>query len=288
MQVALENVPVNGPLGVTIERWQNGKDSRTVSTYATSTYTILEHEGHTYSLIQGEAIPDAASAALKSILHPGPSPEDLAGTTPELRKQNFGKATLDCVMLTRPIVNLASAPLGLFPTYCLSSGDRLNVSYDFGSQTVLRKQVGKFLDHEVTMESSVLSGEHLLATGKVLALSTFVPKQDEFEPSPEMVASAVTVIISGGVIQGQRIKAVQPIYPESARRSRISGTVLLKACIGMDGHVRSLTPVNGPDPSLVLAAILAVRQWVYKPYLLNGVPTDINTTITVNFNLRPS
>jgi protein TonB len=60
----------------------------------------------------------------------------------------------------------------------------------------------------------------------------------------------------------------------------------LRALIGRDGHIYDLRPVTAPDTALAGAALLAVRQWTYKPYLLNGLPTEVDTTITVNFNLN--
>ena len=86
---------------------------------------------------------------------------------------------------------------------------------------------------------------------------------------------------------GHIVNKVTPVYPASARAAHIGGTVVLHAIIGRDGHIRSLRPVSAPDTDLTLAAIDAARQWTYKPFLLNGEPTDVDTTITVNFNLNP-
>src|SRR4029077_4677223 len=67
---------------------------------------------------------------------------------------------------------------------------------------------------------------------------------------------------------------VEPIYPDDARRARVEGSVILQIIIGTDGAVKSLKVLQGP-PSLVPAAAAAVRQWRYKPYLLNGKPTEV-------------
>jgi protein TonB len=92
--------------------------------------------------------------------------------------------------------------------------------------------------------------------------------------------------ILGGVIAGNRVSFTQPVYPESAKANHQSGTVILRAIIGRDGHVHSLRPANTADPDFVIAAIAAVRRWTYKPYLLNGVPTEVHSMITVNFALN--
>jgi TonB family protein len=81
------------------------------------------------------------------------------------------------------------------------------------------------------------------------------------------------------------VHAVQPVYPELARRNRIQGTVVLQATIGKDGRVRNLKPISGPK-ELYQAAVAAVQQWRYKPYLLNNEPVDIDTKLTIDFRLR--
>jgi periplasmic protein TonB len=59
----------------------------------------------------------------------------------------------------------------------------------------------------------------------------------------------------------------------------------LQAVIGISGQILSLSPKNGPDPALIKAAMDAVRQWLYFPTLLNGVPVEVVTTIEVEFHL---
>lgn len=85
-------------------------------------------------------------------------------------------------------------------------------------------------------------------------------------------------------MQGQLVRQVQPRYPEIARTIHLSGTVRLEAIIGIDGTVRSLNLLNG-NPILARAAVDAVRQWRYRPTLLNGAPVEVETYITVNFVL---
>lgn len=91
--------------------------------------------------------------------------------------------------------------------------------------------------------------------------------------------------ISQGVAQGLLIKRVQPVYPPSALSMHLQGAVELLATIGKDGSVTNLKQISG-DPSLGRAAMDAVRQWKYRPYLLNGEPLEIQTQITVNFKAQ--
>jgi TonB family protein len=92
-----------------------------------------------------------------------------------------------------------------------------------------------------------------------------------------------TVRMSGGVAAGMIKARVQPVYPPDAKAAGIQGAVVLDAIIGEDGKIQSLNVLSGP-PELTKSAIDAVSQWVYKPYLLNGEPTAVETTITVNYS----
>lgn len=83
------------------------------------------------------------------------------------------------------------------------------------------------------------------------------------------------------------VRRVAPIYPDDARQAKVQGVVKLDIVIAVDGSVKSLKVVQGA-PSLVPAAADAVRQWRYKPYLLNGKSTEVATTVTVTFSLDAS
>jgi protein TonB len=91
--------------------------------------------------------------------------------------------------------------------------------------------------------------------------------------------------ISGGVIAGNIITKTTPVYPPIARAAHQGGTVVLHAIISKAGTIESLTVISGPA-MLQGAALDAVKTWKYKPYLLNGEPTEVDTTIMVNFNLN--
>src|SRR6202043_4253979 len=98
------------------------------------------------------------------------------------------------------------------------------------------------------------------------------------------VATPQRVRVSAGVTSGLKVKDVNPFYPPLARQARIQGTVLLRAQIGKDGSIQNLQLVSG-HPMLVQAALDAVKQWKYKPYLLNGEPVEVDTEVQVNFTL---
>ena len=102
-----------------------------------------------------------------------------------------------------------------------------------------------------------------------------------------MVSSKTTlpgldVQVSQGVTESVLIHKVQPVYPIEARNLRVQGSVVLNATIGEDGSTRDLKIVSGPQV-LAQAATDAVRQWRYRPSLLNGKPIVTQKEITIIF-----
>ena len=92
------------------------------------------------------------------------------------------------------------------------------------------------------------------------------------------------VRVSSPVSTGLLVTKVPPQYPDDARKAGIQGQVVLQALIGKNGDVEELSLVSG-HPLLAPAAIDAVKQWKYKPYLLNSQPVKVETQIVVNFQL---
>lgn len=93
-----------------------------------------------------------------------------------------------------------------------------------------------------------------------------------------------TLNVSQGVSRGLLVKKISPIYPPSALQMHVEGAVELVATISKSGDISAVKVASG-NPQLARAAVDAVKQWKYKPYLLNGEPVQIQTQITVNFKL---
>lgn len=104
-----------------------------------------------------------------------------------------------------------------------------------------------------------------------LAVSPTVSKKPAFRTS--------------SMLQGSLIRRVEPVYPPLARAARIQGPVLLSAIISKTGTIEHLQALSG-HPMLVGAALEAVSQWRYRPYILNNETIEVQTEITVNFKLN--
>ena len=144
----------------------------------------------------------------------------------------------------------------------------------------------------------VISGHPMLQQSALDAVKQWTYKPYQLNGEPVEVATTVNVVfqldpsanppkkvtIAGGIAQGHLIHPVAPIYPSEAKKAKVSGLVVLQATIGKAVHIEDLRVVSG-HPMLQQAAIDAVKQWTYEPYLLNGEPVAVETTINVVFNL---
>ena len=97
-------------------------------------------------------------------------------------------------------------------------------------------------------------------------------------------ATPQRIRVGGNVQAAMAVRAPKPAYPQLAKQARIQGVVRLNAVIGKDGTIQDLKAASG-HPLLVPAALEAVKQWLYKPTLLNGEPVEVVTVIDVNFTL---
>jgi periplasmic protein TonB len=111
-------------------------------------------------------------------------------------------------------------------------------------------------------------------------------------PSIDVVAPPPTQVLTHPLrishwAEGNLIYRVQPTYPPLARQARVQGAVELRAIVSKSGTIENLVVVRG-HPMLAAAAVDAVRQWRYRPYLLNNEPVEVETEVTVNFFLSGS
>lgn len=103
-------------------------------------------------------------------------------------------------------------------------------------------------------------------------------------PPKEKPATPQRIRVGGNVQAANLIRKIMPVYPPLAKQARVQGVVKFQAVIGKDGTIQNLQLLSG-HPLLVPAATEAVKQWLYKPTLLNGEPVEVITQIDVNFTL---
>ena len=149
----------------------------------------------------------------------------------------------------------------------------------------------------------VVSGHPLLVSAAVEAVKkwiyepgmvngepveTVIDIDVDFKVAPQPPGDSPTKAnVGGNLPEAKVISRVPPVYPRLARLARVTGTVRVETTVGVDGRVRSAAAISGP-PLLRQAAVEAIRQWVYAPGRLNGVPVEVTTQVDVGFTLPDS
>lgn len=273
----------------TIEEWWSAGNYKRIYVSPSYNATEIKHGSDLYRTTGQTSAPYLLDLLRDEAVHPLANDDEMNKSVPDLRVESFGKVKLDCVMLDQPIKNVAYPPLGLFPTYCLDQDkDRLRISYRYGSENIIRNAIGTFQGRGIPIDTAVSTGGELAAKAHIAALSTISLPNNFFDPDNTLTLQNDQALkVGAGIVAGSKISGVVPIYPAEDKEKHTSGSVHLHAIIGTDGHIHRLTIIDTPSPTLAISAVTAVRQWTYKPYLLNGLPCSIETTITVNYNFSP-
>ena len=116
--------------------------------------------------------------------------------------------------------------------------------------------------------------------------SVSVPAQTPPENTPPAAAPAKTPVRVASAVQEKKLtKKVDPIYPKEAFDSKLTGVINLEVTIGVDGKVTNVRPVSNGDAQLIKAAEDAVKQWIYKPTLVDKMPIEVLTIVSIKFKV---
>jgi hypothetical protein len=203
------------------------------------------------------------------------APRDPSKVSLKLEDRSFGSLTLKCVEGDFKDMNCFNHD---FPVL------RLTVS-SHGYLETIYDEVVLFKTAYVAKSFEVRNGRGRILQVHIETLESYSPKDDTlFTAPPGAVFSPRRVTESGSIIAGNIVHKVQPIYPIQAKEQRVQGEVVLHAVISTEGKITSLEPILGPAV-LISSSMDAVKQWQYRPYLIDGVPTEVETEIDVIFAL---
>jgi TonB family protein len=227
-----------------------------------------------------------------ALLSPLPTSGELDPAKIRLDREtvSLGGVKVPCIMVV-PLMpqhgQIQTVPLGLFPTYCFDTEfPVLRASYSFGTVTTAFNKIAKVQKRYLSREILLFEGQRKILSATVDTIVGLVPSDPALKPSADAVGSDVKKVnISAGVAVGFLVKKQMPVYPQDAKDAHASGTVVLQATIGTDGGVHDLHVISTPWPSLAASALWSVSHWEYKPYLLNGAPMEVETTVNVIYKL---
>jgi len=230
-----------------------------------------------------EAVPgrrpnvDVVSGTLGGVIPPPPPGAPGANRQIQIYAANGGGQPLQGRIKSIAVSGLPEqASAELLASLPVHEGDEIN------TETMQRAtQAVKAFDEHLTVQ---LSGMERTPSGAMeVGLVVAVPGVRSVAAATAAMPARIKV---GGNVQGSMIVSkVPPVYPALAKSAGVSGVVRLSAVLAKDGTVQELHVLEGP-PLLIQAAMDAVRQWVYRPTLLNGQPVEVETTIDINFTLN--
>ena len=251
-------------------------------------------DGNHWFLASGEPLGIFEYQLQAAWLSPLPAKADLDREKFRLvpERVSLGQSKVPCVMVV-PVMPLTAKiqaiPVGLFPTYCFDAKlPALRASFSFGAFTTGFNKIAVVQGRYLAKEITILEGKRKILTATVDTIGGLSPDDAALTPSADAKAEKKggRVQLPPGLTVGKLIKKVAPYYPQDAKSAHVSGTVVLNATIGMDGAIHDLRVLEAPWPSLVAAALQAASQWQYRPFLENGEPVEVETTLKVVFQLE--
>lgn len=271
VQLADDNGKTLGP-GTIEEWWKSPSESKRVYSLPGYQGTEIRTADGLYRT-KGMDVPSMAVATLvREVIHPVTFYEDAPGAKPVAHPLTMGKAELQCVMLQRPSNQVAYPPVGLFRTYCTEKGkDALLLTMENGYQVVSRGGNGAFQGKQVATQLAVTIAGRTVATGHVETLSSAGVPAEPFAATGDMEQVREKPLVLQSVKYDQYVtQLVDPKFSEVSRQKRAQGEIEVIVLVGRDGKVRSEMLGRYPDADIALSALAAVRQWTFKPDMVDG------------------
>lgn len=276
--------------GTLVEEWPRPGVQRRVVVFRGVTWTQVSRGGKVRS--SGDSFEGSflERRVIHALFMPGPTLERLNETSASYKSMKVGTIPLDCVILAPTDVVLKSNQADKLPSgYCVSEKPRLIRLVEERYALVLTyNHFVRLGEHTVAEEVAIGQNGKPRAAIHVTSFKTMpLLKESDFVLPESTDSSNEIVSLPSGVVTGKLLKKVSPHYPDDAKYAHVSGSVVLAARIDKMGKIRKLEVLSTPSESLAKASLDVVRQWEYTPYLLNGEPVEVDTTITVNFNFTP-
>jgi hypothetical protein len=288
LNLTIYDLDGKNPRTGSLEIWSAQGNMKSVQTLQTSQSTALKIGDKLYLTPRDPQEKDFATADFIEMQLLDPIPEEVfqPSVSENSSQAKAGQEKFDCIAPAVVKPNSEVIYTGKSLTFCLQANTpNLAETYEPSEFGVLWLKVGTFLSHQIPMELDLSVGKTVIADVKTVTLEEWQPDESAFAIPPEAHPFDGPVEISSGNAARLQIGEVSPSYPVNAKQRNASGNFIFDATIGKDGRISSLRPPGQGDPDLLTAAQQAISQWVYRPYLLNGVPVEIQTQIRLNFSM---
>jgi hypothetical protein len=225
-----------------------------------------------------------------SLIEPLPDVSQLKEFTLQHREQAVGQSSVECVSLTYPVRPDLEVSGNFYPAACFEPTIPALRVYSEGTSTrIIYEHIVSFQDHYLARQIQVFVSGKLAADMNLDVVEPLKESPDTVFAAP---STALPVDLTKIVFKDRCnrrwpgiLKKTVPVYPLIAKSLGIHGIVNVKATIGVDGHVESMQPIDGPD-MLRQAALDGARQWIYRPFDMMGQPRPVEVEIHVLFTLR--
>ena len=273
--------------GTIEELWASASRYKISYTTGKSNWTEISNQDGVFRSKGAEEPPEIASLLRRELIHPFPRQASDEKVGLVLGQAQIAGVAMNCIRLSQipdPTDKPINSPID--PVYCLDKDNatlRVTTRYKYVNFT--RGTIGTYVGKSVAIDQTISFGGVLGAKSHIAELRSEPIAADAF--ATDATLSAVTnfpLEIPSETIAPKWVKKVPPSMPGFAVQHHVGGTVLLRAFLGKDGQIVALKPVYAPSPDLSDASMSAVRQWVCKPYLVNGVPHEVATEIAVSFS----
>jgi len=268
----------------TLDAWWEENEGSRVLVDSPALHGALPSPHEAFALGKGREV-YLLRELLAQVVHPVPVYRDFTKLRLDTLSRTFGKVTLQCLRLNRVNNHAEDESPGTAPEFCSQPGDdtMLRIRFDQGHLSITRNRPAKSQGINIAFDNDLSYNAKLAISGHVESLETVdattIPAGAAREPG--------TVEMQSIVLAGRKTGGDNPHYPQFDRDKGIMGSVVLFVLIDKTGHVTEMVPIASRDLQLTGAATEAIKTWTYKPMLINERPVDVNTTITVNFNLNP-
>ncbi|SNT18897.1 TonB family C-terminal domain-containing protein [Granulicella rosea] len=269
--------------------WDGHERVKRIVTYRGLTQTLIKAHG---SFTSSEPFRSSLSERylLDALLNPVPHLPSQPKIALEYKPTTLGGLPAGCIIATpQPMVVGGKVlrdptPAGGAHAYCLTLEDStLRLAKAPPDKTITYNGLEPFGDKSVAHRISITEEKTVRAKLEIDSMAPWDPVDSDFIPQTSALHTPSIEDVPAGVAEGMVISKVPPVYPEIERVKRASGTVIVSAIISRDGAVADAEAASSPSAGFSQAAITAVKQWRYRPYLLDGQPVEVMTNVFVNF-----